>query len=100
MLRAMSDVLGRALPYDDLAGVRARMVEINPVFAREHLPRFGASDRTGPAAKGELGLAPFVFADVDYYQTNPISRASLTMQKCTEVIGSPFSEAPMATAAE
>jgi NADH-quinone oxidoreductase subunit G len=100
ILRAMSDVLGRPLPYDDQAGIRARMVAINPVFAREHLPRFGVSDRTGPSGAGALGSAPMVVADFDYYQTNPISRASLTMQKCTEVIGSPFSDAPVAQAAE
>ena len=99
ILRAMSDVLGTALPYDDLQAVRARMVAINPVFAREHLPRFGVSDRTGPAG-GELGTAPIAAWTADYYQTNPVSRASLTMQTCTEVIGSPFSDAPMADAAD
>ena len=100
ILRAMSDVLGRALPYDDMGALRARMDSINPVFARAHLPRFGVSDRTGPTAGGELGTVPIVATGVDYYQTNPISRASLTMQKCTEVIGSPFAEAPLADAAE
>ena len=99
ILRAMSDVLGRSLPYGDLAGVRSRMVEINPVFAREHLPRFGVSDRTGPQS-GELGSAPITAWTGDYYQTNPISRASLTMHKCTEVIGSPFADAPLADAAD
>ncbi len=100
ILRAMSDVLGRPLPYDDMAGVRARMVEINPVFAREHLPRFGVSDRTGPESGSELGSERIVVPEFDYYQTNPISRASVTMQKCTAVIGSPFADAPMADAAE
>ena len=99
ILRAMSDVLGCPLPYDDLVGVRARMVAINQVFAREHLPRFGVSDRTGPAA-GTVGSAPIRASDFDYYQTNPISRASVTMQSCTAVIGSPFGGPPLADAAE
>jgi len=32
ILRALSAVLGRPLPYDTLDQLRARMAEINPVF--------------------------------------------------------------------
>ena len=91
ILRAFADVLGHRLPYDDLDAVRDRMIEINPVFARAHLPRFGVSDQTGPdLAGGVLGAAPLVVPSFDYYQTNPISRASQTMKLCSEVIGGPF----------
>ncbi len=93
ILRAFAEVLGHRLPYDDLEAVRARMIEINPVFARTHVPRFGVSDLTGPVAIGAIGSAPIRVALPDYYQTNPISRASPTMKACSEVIASPFSEA-------
>jgi NADH dehydrogenase (ubiquinone) Fe-S protein 1 len=34
IVRALSEVCGAALPYDDLAGVRARLAEVAPHFAR------------------------------------------------------------------
>ena len=37
ILRAASEVLGKRLPYDALDGVRARLAEVNPVFARHGL---------------------------------------------------------------
>jgi NADH-quinone oxidoreductase subunit G len=96
ILRAFSDVLGKALPYDDLDGVRAHLEAANPVFARAGLPRFGASDRTGPDAGGvALSGTPFLHAVADYYLTDSISRASLTMAECSRVYG-----APVAVAAE
>ncbi len=98
VLRAFADVIGSRLPFDDLDGLRDYMEGVNPVFARTGLPRFGASDREGPAAGGALSAEPLVVPPIDYYQTNPISRASETMKLCTEVIGSPFGGA--ATAAE
>ena len=86
ILRAFSQTIGRKLPYDTLAQVRARLVEVNPVFGRiGYLPRFGASDRTGPAASGALSDAAFVAPVANYYKTDPISRASVTMGACTDV---------------
>ncbi len=87
ILRAFSGVLGKPLPYDDLAGVRRKLVDANPVFGRiGYLPRFGCSDRSGPAAgDAPLGEAAFVSPIRNYYQTDPISRASVTMAACTEV---------------
>ena len=94
ILRAFSQVLGRPLPYDDIDGVRRALVAANPVFGREGLPRFGVSDRTGPAGDtAAVTHAPFVPAVADYYQTNPIARASLTMAECTEVIVRPTLQA-------
>ena len=100
ILRAFSDVIGRALPYDDLTGVRARMEQINPVLGRTHLPRFGVSDRAGPKAEMALGREPIRVARFDYYQTNPISRASVTMARCTAEIGPVADMAPFAAAAD
>jgi NADH-quinone oxidoreductase subunit G len=95
ILRAFSDLLGRALPYDDLDGVRAHLERANPVFGRVGAPRFGAGDLTAPAAEGEVSSMAFLHAVPDYYQTNAISRASLTMAECSRVYA-----APVAVAAE
>jgi NADH-quinone oxidoreductase subunit G len=73
------------LPYDTLDAVRARLVEVNPVFGvLDALPRFGANDTTGPFAEGTIGSAPFAPVVANYYMTDPISRASATMAACTE----------------
>jgi NADH-quinone oxidoreductase subunit G len=94
ILRAFSATIGHALPYDDLDSLRARLERQNPVFGRVGLARFGASDTTGPTS-GDLGGTPFVPAVPDYYQTNPISRASLTMAECSRI-----APRPLAVAAE
>jgi NADH-quinone oxidoreductase subunit G len=89
ILRAFSAHIDRALPYDTLEVLRARLEQINPAFARvDLLPRFGASDTTGPAGDpAALSALPFAPAIADYYQTDPISRASPTMAQCTAQIG-------------
>ncbi len=86
IIRAFSDVLGKPLTYDDLDGVRAHLERANPAFARTGLPRFGASDMRGPDAGGvALSDTPFLPAVTDYYQTNAICRASVTMAECSRL---------------
>jgi NADH-quinone oxidoreductase subunit G len=96
IIRAFSAVVGKTLPYDTIDAVRARLAKVNPVFATlDTLARMATSDRTPPAGGGGvLGSEPFAVAIRDYYQTDPISRASPTMQACTETV------APLAMAAE
>jgi NADH-quinone oxidoreductase subunit G len=88
ILRAFSEVIGKRLPYDDLDGVRARLEAVNPVFARRDiLPRFGCSDPTCPAGDpSALSDGPFASPVANYYQTDPISRASPTMAECTATL--------------
>ncbi|HUC17108.1 MAG TPA: NADH-quinone oxidoreductase subunit NuoG [Acetobacteraceae bacterium] len=97
IVRAMSGVLGHPLPYNDLAGLRRRLAETHPAFARVGaLTGGGCADPAGPAGDPAAMLPnPFVPAVGDYYQTDPISRASPTMARCTAT----FSAAP-ALAAE
>ncbi|MBV8096852.1 MAG: molybdopterin-dependent oxidoreductase, partial [Acetobacteraceae bacterium] len=85
IIRAFSEIAGHRLAYDDLDAVRRRLCEVNPVFDRvDYLPRFGCSDRAGPsgdpAAISEAAFEPVI---KNYYQTDPISRASPTMAACT-----------------
>jgi NADH-quinone oxidoreductase subunit G len=80
ILRALSERLGKTLPYDTLHQVRARLVAVNKVFA--------AIDQQAPGAWGPVGKpgattdAPLKSAVVNFYMTCPISRASKTMSDC------------------
>ncbi|MGB1547529.1 MAG: NADH-quinone oxidoreductase subunit NuoG [Alphaproteobacteria bacterium] len=90
ILRALSAVLGRTLPYDNLTQLRQRLAGINPVF--------GTEDTVEPAPWGEFGKvgavkeAPFAYPIANFYMTDPISRASPTMAACTEAFVLPARE--------
>jgi NADH-quinone oxidoreductase subunit G len=82
ILRALSDVLGRRLPFDTLAQLRRRLIEAKPVFAAvdEIMPA-----PWGPFGKeGALDAQPLGYALDEFYRTDPISRASPTMAACVE----------------
>ncbi len=101
ILRAFSQVIGRPLPFDDIDAVRHALVAANPVFGREGVQRFGASERGGPAGDpAAVGTAAFVPAVPDYYQTNPIARASTVMAECTQTLVRPGQRLPEPQAAE
>jgi len=81
IIRALSDALGKTLPYDDVSGVRRRMAALNPVF-------YGLNDVATViwedfGQSGEMGEAPFKSPIGNFYMTDPISRASATMAECT-----------------
>ena len=86
ILRAFSTVIGGSLPYDDLDSLRARLAAAHPTFARVAVVgNVGCQDQTGPAGDPSAMLAnPFTYSIADYYQTDPICRASPTMARCTE----------------
>jgi NADH-quinone oxidoreductase subunit G len=81
ILRALSQALGKPLPYDDIGQLRRRLYQVNPRFQR--------LDTVEPAAWGEFGRegpvegTPFRSPIDNFYMTDPISRASETMAKCT-----------------
>ncbi len=101
ILRAFAGMLGHRLPYDDVAAVRRRMAEVNPVFEALGLIRLPiAPDAPAPLAgdPGAVSAAPFASPIENYYQTDPISRASPTMAACTEAMAA--SASPLVAAAE
>ena len=102
ILRAFSATIGHALPYDDLDALRVRLQAHAPVFGRLGLARYGANDLAGPGGPETPALAnaPFRSAVADYYQTNPISRASLTMAECSRIAPAALAVQSMAIAAE
>jgi NADH-quinone oxidoreductase subunit G len=81
ILRALSEVVGQPLAYDNLGELRQRLIGVNPVF--------GAVDQLERAAWGPFGQdgavdpAPFALPIDNYYMTDPISRASQTMASCS-----------------
>ncbi|TCZ57167.1 NADH-quinone oxidoreductase subunit NuoG [Roseicella aquatilis] len=86
IIRAASEALGKRLPYDSLEAVRARLAEANPVFAREGFIAHGITDLAGPAGDtGAVSDAPFTPVLTNYWQADPISRASATMAECAEI---------------
>ena len=86
ILRALSERLGQKLPYDSLSQLRARLFAEHPTFGRiDHVDgTAGAADLDTGAlgGKGEVSDAPFKSAVADFYMTNPIARASVTMAEC------------------
>ncbi|HTR84937.1 MAG TPA: NADH-quinone oxidoreductase subunit NuoG [Reyranella sp.] len=80
ILRALSERLGKALPYDTLEQVRARLIAVNKSFAALDQQTAGAWGNFGKA--GAVSDAAFVSPIANFYMTDPISRASRTMADC------------------
>jgi NADH-quinone oxidoreductase subunit G len=86
ILRALSGYLDKTLPYDSLAQLRAKLFADHPTFgAIDHAPGSvpASLDLAAVGAKGEVGEAPFASPVKDFYFTNPIARASVTMAECS-----------------
>jgi NADH-quinone oxidoreductase subunit G len=96
ILRAYSEAAGRKLPFDTLRDVRQRLVAINPLFRELDGQRPGDWGAFGEEA-GEMDPAPFRSPVENYYMTDPITRASLTMAQCVEEILRPGGEGKTGT---
>ncbi|MET0567445.1 MAG: NADH-quinone oxidoreductase subunit NuoG [Hyphomicrobiaceae bacterium] len=81
ILRALSGVMGKTLPYDTLSALRAAMYKVAPALAR--LDTVTPAERSGvdalAARSASIGSEPFSSAISDFYLTNPIARASAVM---------------------
>ena len=92
IFRALSDVLGKRLPFDSLDELRAEMVKAVPALGQEGLADYGWSEpKLETAMSGKIADYPIK----DFYLTNAICRASETMQRCSAelVHGEQFLEA-------
>ena len=86
ILRALSDVLGKRLPFDSLGALRKSLYAAQP-----HLARLGTIEPAEAAGllsalsalPGEAGREAFRPAVADFYLTNPIARASRVMAECS-----------------
>lgn len=92
ILRALSEVVGHRLPYDNLDEIRSRLEDISP-----HLVRYGAIENSNYS---NLLSAKIGDSSVDlgepiklnqtrldqFYMTDAITRASPTMAKCIQAV--------------
>ena len=88
ILRALSEVLGATLPYDNRAALVAALEKGVTHFAT--LGEAPVHADTSPATWGGIGQGgtldtktPVEHAIRDYYLTNPVARASETMAQCS-----------------
>jgi NADH-quinone oxidoreductase subunit G len=97
IIRALSDVLGKKLPYDSLQALRQAIFKAAPHLMR--LDRIEAGNADGIKALagkgGNVEKAPLKAAVEDFYLTNPIARASAVMAECSRL-----ASGQMLTAAE
>lgn len=88
ILRALSDVLGKRLPFDSLGALRRDLYAAYPHFAA--LDAIATSDvaatvDTLAGLGGEPGRSAFVSAVPDFYLTNAIARASRVLAECSSL---------------
>jgi len=85
ILRALSAVLGKTLPFDSLHALRQKLFAAHPLFAK--IDEIVAGDPADLAKITDGGVAlsdaPFVSPIDDFFLTNPIARASAVMAECS-----------------
>jgi NADH-quinone oxidoreductase subunit G len=87
IIRALSDVLAKKLPYDSLAALRQAIFKAVPHLMRIDQIEAGkvADIKTLARKGGSLEKAPFKTSVEDFYLTNPIARASAVMAECSRL---------------
>jgi len=91
ILRAVSELAGKKLPFDSFDQLRKRMVREHPELGRDGLVDLPwAPPKLDAKAAGPVRLPM-----ADFYLTNAITRASPTMRRCSEELlhGGPIAEA-------
>lgn len=87
IIRALSEALGKKLPYDSLGAVRQAMFKTVPHLMR--IDQIEAGDAAGvktlAARGGTVEKAAFKSPVEDFYLTNPIARASAIMAECSRL---------------
>jgi NADH-quinone oxidoreductase subunit G len=97
IVRAMSDVLGKKLPYDSLSALRQAMFKATSHLMRVDQIEAGdaAAIKTMAGKGGSIDKTAFKSPVEDFYLTNPIARASAVMAECSRL-----ASGQMLTAAE
>jgi len=85
VLRALSEELGTPLPYDSLDEVRTRLAEIAPHLVRYDTIESCSFDRIALTDSGDRQVSRAILTDAvdNFYMTDPISRNSHIMARCT-----------------
>jgi len=94
-VRALSDVLGRKLPFDSLPQLRAKLYGEFPHFAAVDAIAAGDPADIARVAKlgGRLGKGAFTSPVKDFYLTNPIARSSAVMAECSALAKGGYKQA-------
>ncbi|MGA7938451.1 MAG: NADH-quinone oxidoreductase subunit NuoG [Bradyrhizobium sp.] len=87
IIRALSDVLAKKLPYDSLAALRQAIFKAVPHLMRlDQIEAGNAADlKTLAGRAGNVEKVPFKASTADFYLTNPIARASAVMAECSRL---------------
>lgn len=95
ILRALSDSLGKTLPFNSLAQLRAQLYEAYPHMAGlDEISEPSALD-LGALTAGDANVEsmPLRSSIDDFYLTNPIARASAVLAECSALLNKPVAEA-------
>ncbi|PIK41597.1 putative NADH-ubiquinone oxidoreductase 75 kDa subunit, mitochondrial-like [Apostichopus japonicus] len=93
IIRALSEVSGQTLPYDDIRDVMHRLTQVSPNLTRygevEEANFFAQAHSLAQLVKTKFSkdpLTPKQTSLKDFYMTDSISRASRTMAKCIQAV--------------
>ncbi|MEO1043089.1 MAG: NADH-quinone oxidoreductase subunit NuoG [Pseudomonadota bacterium] len=85
IIRALSEKIGKTLPYDDLFALRQAMIEDAPSFGSLDTVEAGEAPSSADwEGAGSVTSEPFKAVFDNYYLTNPVARASETMAECAQ----------------
>jgi len=87
ILRALSEVIGKTLPYDSQISLRAELAKVSPTFA--NIDEVQAASWEDFGSKGDIAATALTSPVLNYYMTDPVSRVSKTMAECTEALINP-----------
>ena len=86
ILRALSQVLGQTLPYDDLFALRQALIDDSDVFGSIGTVEMADAPAADLYASATSGTGVLGSAFESYWLTNPIARASHTMHECAKTL--------------
>ncbi|NWX88520.1 NDUS1 oxidoreductase, partial [Nothoprocta ornata] len=93
IIRAISELAGVTLPYENLDQIRKRLEEVSPNLVRyddvEEANYFSQANELAKLVKQQILADPLVPPQLtikDFYMTDSISRASQTMAKCVKAV--------------
>lgn len=85
IIRDLVRYVGHCMPYYEVSSVWKKLATIDPCFinigeTREHVSDIQVNGNLDVV----LHSVPLVFSDFNFYMTNPISRSSRTMTRCSK----------------
>jgi NADH-quinone oxidoreductase subunit G len=80
ILRALADALGVSAGFDSFDELREAMIADVPALGIDGLATYGALPQADTSLRASGQIA---YPIKDFYLTNPIARASVTMQRCS-----------------